>query len=441
MKTTLLCGDALEVLRTLPDNFASCCVTSPPYLGLRDYLVSGQIGQEVLPEEYVANLVAVFREVRRVLHDSGTCWIVMGDAYCGGGRTGKGGKQIWGGMEKSQSGRGLAYGQPTGKLPGIKTKDMLGLPWMLAFALRTDGWYLRRDIIWTKENCMPSSVKDRPTCNHETIFLLSKKPNYFYDYVAGLEDAVSASAHDVTGQGYAAPGQSPQKGSRPRGGKSAFRGQGHQRSTPSGPANRSGRDMQTVGPGIIRLAASGNKERRFGEDAGRPGSHLGRSVPWEGFKRNRRTVWSVPTVPFNGKKFGAQDHFAVFPLRLIEPMIQIATSEYGICSQCGTPWEREYRKKTVFLSGSGKAGKAPVGKHAGSEQVQSGEYDVRMGAYMAYETTCWKPTCACEAPPVPAVEPRKGKDAPRHIPMAGLLPNFDLTNEKLPVRLTPVEEE
>lgn len=149
--------NCLEGLRTLPDNSINCCVTSPPYFNLRDYGCDGQIGLEDTPEEYISQLVNVFREVKRVLKPDGTLWVNIGDSYAGSGK---------------------------GTLDGMKSKDLIGIPWMLAFALRVDGWYLRQDIIWHKPNPMPESVTDRCTKAHEYIFLLSKNSRYLYDYKA-----------------------------------------------------------------------------------------------------------------------------------------------------------------------------------------------------------------------------------------------------------------
>lgn len=185
----ILQGDSLEVLKTLPDNIIDCCITSPPYFGLRDYGVEGQIGLEETPEQYINKLVDIFHEVKRVLKDDGTLWVNIGDSYAGGaGR--------WGGSDflsdKQISNNGSLSQIPVSKKwqhKTIKSKDLIGIPWMLAFALRADGWYLRQDIIWHKPNPMPESVTDRCTKSHEYIFLLSKSQKYYFDYEAIKEDA------------------------------------------------------------------------------------------------------------------------------------------------------------------------------------------------------------------------------------------------------------
>jgi DNA modification methylase len=166
-------GDVLKVLKTFPDESIHCCVTSPPYWGLRDYGVEGQLGLESTPEEYVAKMVEVFREVKRVLRKDGTLWLNLGDSYNGSG--GAGGDYSKGGLKEGQP----KY--PGRKVATLKPKDLVGIPWMVAFALRADGWYLRQDIIWHKPNPMPESVKDRCTKAHEYIFLLSKNRKYYYD--------------------------------------------------------------------------------------------------------------------------------------------------------------------------------------------------------------------------------------------------------------------
>jgi DNA modification methylase len=179
---TLYAGDALEVLRTLPDRSVHMCATSPPFYGLRDYGAEGQIGLEESPDEWVARLVEVFREVRRVLRDDGTLWVEIGDSYAQAQIRDRRdlGPSEWGDRGGERYERGT-----TGN--GLKPKDLLGQPWLLAFALRADGWYLRSEIIWARPNPMPESVTDRPTKAHSTVFLLSKMPRYFYDQEATRE--------------------------------------------------------------------------------------------------------------------------------------------------------------------------------------------------------------------------------------------------------------
>lgn len=257
---SILLGDNLPSLRSLPDESVDCCVTSPPYFGLRDYGREEQIGLEETPELYIARLVAVFQEVRRVLKDQGTLWVNIGDSYAAqrggtsppaetlaGGENGKG-------DDDSKRGRKAGY-NPTRNASaiGLKHKDLIGIPWMLAFALRADGWFLRQDIIWSKPNPMPESVTDRCTKSHEYVFLLSKSKSYFYDHEAVKEPAVSAL--------------------RPR--------------------------EKSNGEGVTDI-----KER---------GSDTCCGVTGE--TRNKRSVWSVAPRPYAGA------HFAVYPPELIEPCI------------------------------------------------------------------------------------------------------------------------
>lgn len=178
--------DCLQGMKMMPDESVQCCVTSPPYWGLRDYGTKEQIGFEPSPEEYITNLVAVFTEVKRVLKSDGTVWLNMGDAYWGSGKAGKSSDYQTRHTEfGKQSKHTSRFGIPTtGKHPLLKAKDLIGLPWMLAFALRKDGWYLRQDIIWHKPNPMPESTRDRCTKSHEYIFLLSKAPRYYFDQEA-----------------------------------------------------------------------------------------------------------------------------------------------------------------------------------------------------------------------------------------------------------------
>ena len=258
MTYRVVTGDALETLKTLPSESASCCATSPPYWGLRDYGIEGQLGLEKTPEEYVEKVVAIFREVRRVLRNDGTLWLNLGDSYAGGGRAGKGGVQIWGGIESTNQKR--VYGAPTEKIKGLKTKDLVGIPWRVAFALQADGWYLRQDIIWHKPNPMPESVRDRCTKAHEYIFLLSKSERYYYN-----ADAIAEQANPLYKSRYKTPFYTGIKESSGSG-------------RPNGASN-----------------TGGMKEYR-------------------GY-RNRRSVWTVTTKPYKGA------HFATFPPDLVEPCI------------------------------------------------------------------------------------------------------------------------
>jgi site-specific DNA-methyltransferase (cytosine-N4-specific) len=185
-KTNIIQGDSRIILKHIPDNIFQSCITSPPYWGLRDYGVENQIGAEQDLFNYINDLVCVFREVRRTLKNNGSLWLNIGDSYTSGNRT-------WRDIDKKNPGRAMSYRPPTPK--GLKSKDLIGVPWKLAFALQEDGWYLRSDIIWNKPNCQPESVKDRPTRSHEYIFLLTKSEKYYYN-----SEAIKEATIDNKGQ-------------------------------------------------------------------------------------------------------------------------------------------------------------------------------------------------------------------------------------------------
>ena len=201
MSIKILQGSCLETLSSLEEKSVNTCVTSPPYWGLRDYGEDNQLGQEETPEKFVENLVNVFREVRRVLRDDGTVWLNLGDSYCGTGHKGDTKDMLISGG-KARNGQSFALNN---KVEGLKSKDLIGIPWRVAFALQADGWYLRQDIIWHKPNPMPESVKDRCTKAHEYIFLLSKSSKYYYDSEAikyGPENSNKRSVWTVTTKPY-----------------------------------------------------------------------------------------------------------------------------------------------------------------------------------------------------------------------------------------------
>ena len=280
-KSRIITGDALNVLTKIPDNHIDCCITSPPYYGLRDYGVAGQIGLEETPSEYIEKLVAVFREVRRILKNDGTLWLNMGDSYAGSGK----GRNADGTAYQDDSIFGIRNAQMGGIIQNstnieYKRKDLMGIPWRLAFALQADGWYLRQDIIWYKPNCMPESVKDRCTKSHEYIFLLGKSDKYYFDYEAIKEPAVGFNNIPPAGS----KGTSRLNSRRRKGNSKTFRGGAYINNQVF---NNSG--------DIIR-GSHGNTENTTG-------------------LRNKRDVWSVSTQ-------GCKDaHFATFPEKLVEPCI------------------------------------------------------------------------------------------------------------------------
>ena len=258
-------GDCVDVLKTLPDGIVNTCITSPPYFGLRDYGVDGQIGLEETPDQYVAKLVEVFREVRRILRDDGTLWLNLGDSYASDSKSGgrNDTKKMYG--EKSQQ---LSNHVKLKISHGLKPKDLIGIPWRVAFALQADGWYLRQDIIWHKPNPMPESVTDRCTKAHEYIFLLSKSQKYYYDNEAIKEPSVC----------YGSDARS---------------------------------DL-----GNIRYEG-----KRTKDTTGKNGQQ---SFVTINDTRNKRSVWTVSTKPFS------EAHFATFPEELISPCVLAGCPEGGL---------------------------------------------------------------------------------------------------------------
>jgi len=284
-------GDALERLREMPDESVQCCVTSPPYWGLRDYGVEGQLGLEERPAEFIAALA----KVRRVLRSDGTLWLNIGDSYAGswgaqsrGNMTGEAKSTLQGStILSARQIEAHPKGQrQTGTIreEGLKPKDLVGIPWALAFALRADSWYLRRDIIWSKPNPMPESVQDRPTSSHEYLFLLSKSRRYFYDAEAIRETATWAGPHS--------PAKIP------------------------------------YGQGFAQRSAEQERERQD-KQRGHSRRHAGFNDRWDSMSkeeqqalgRNKRSVWTIATRPY------PEAHFATFPPDLVEPCVLAGSKE------------------------------------------------------------------------------------------------------------------
>jgi DNA modification methylase len=286
-------GDSLATLRTLPDCSVQCCVTSPPYWGLRDYGADGQMGLESTPEEYVAGMVTLFREVRRVLADDGTLWLNLGDSYAT--QPGKGDNVPQTKWSRNTYPKSAAHRSI--ETPGLKPKDLCGIPWRVALALQADGWWLRQDIIWHKPNPMPESVTDRCTKAHEYVFLLSKSQRYYFDADAIKERSATLDPR------------------RPYGSEGGWQmdGRGAEK-RPNGKPRTAGHKTHKY---VTEYEASETEEHRT-----KSGLMKVADVPWE--KRNRRSVWTIPTQPFPGA------HFAVFPPKLIEPCIMAGCPEGGI---------------------------------------------------------------------------------------------------------------
>ena len=276
---TIINRDALCALRELPAESVHCCVTSPPYYALRDYGMDAQIGREDTPEQYIARLVEVFRELKRVLRPDGTFWLNIADTYCGTGSKGR--------YTDPKNPRGRDDGTfwlniadtycGSGMKAGCKQKDLIGIPWLLAFALRSDGWYLRSAIIWQKDNPMPESVRDRPSRCYENVFLLTKSKSYYYDAAAIAEPIAPTTA------------------ARYRGGRSA----GHKY------------DGEVPGQGKVQ-----------GINRARTGGYYDEALMPT--TRNKRDVWHINTVPYKG------GHFAAFPPKLAETCILAGCPKGGI---------------------------------------------------------------------------------------------------------------
>lgn len=399
--TKILIGDVRQQLRTLPAGSVHCVVTSPPYWGLRaygtdpqvwggnsacdhDWLDSswretrkndetagpkqrtnggsvgdrvenkadtcqkcgawrGELGSEPTPAKFVANIVEVFAEVHRVLRDDGTCWFNMGDCYATGG--GAVGRAPGGGDQGARFIRaGMINTQPNRmKLPGLKPKDLVGIPWRCAFALQDWGWFLRQDFIWSKRSPMPESVTDRATKSHEYVFLLTKRPRYFYDAFAVRETAVGGT-----------PGNKTHKGAT---------------------AYLNGDDKHRTKLGLTNMTASAH--------------------------RNMRSVWTLSSYPVKDA------HFATFPPSIPERCIKAGTSEHGCCPKCGAPWKRITKKHRIATrTGEGSKVNAMILHPESPYQDHSGTICGNRDPQRHTTETVhvgWQPWCKCDAgAPVPA---------------------------------------
>lgn len=349
-------ADVIDGLRSLPEKSVHCVVTSPPYWGLRDYGVEGQIGLESTPEEYLDKMVQVFREVWRVLRDDGTLWLNIGDSYANAQPRGR--------MEDQGD---LSTGDHGELIPkrdwscwSLKQKDLVGIPWRVAFALQADGWYLRSDIIWAKPNPMPESVMDRPTRSHEYVFLLAKSAKYFYD-----ADAVREQCEDFV------------------------------------PKEKAQNNCSTIRKEQIGRDATAIYPIRYCNPAG----------------RNRRDVWTITTQPT------PEAHFATFPEALVEPCIKAGTSERGCCSVCGAPMERVVEKGEPLEEWKATCGADSEGRYLGQsekwlkqdalgkqtytgfnaryKQQNASDVKRRILEGMRERISQWQPSCACNADVIP----------------------------------------
>lgn len=372
--------DALTFLQGLPDESVNCIVTSPPYFGLRDYGVDGQLGLEATPEAYVEALVGVFREARRVLRSDGTLWLNLGDSYAADSKWGgsTGGKHVEALHGNTAVGR-------TKRTTGLPDKNLLMIPARVALALQADGWLLRSVIIWEKPNCMPESVTDRPTTSHEYVYLFAKTGKYYYDAEAIKEPAIG------------------EKGNRKefRGGGSYTNGNSFNNSATRPnrtPGNHKNMSVPGRRPHSMHVARITGKNEQLGKR-----TYSGFNARWDDqaeplLKRNKRTVWTVATRAFK------EAHFATFPTELIEPMVLAGCPE-TVCSNCGAPHVRVTEREKIDVAEwrpyDGK--NAEMDDQAGHKRIQGNLRRLRAAGrdhdnpFPQHFTIGFKPTCTCDA--------------------------------------------
>ena len=384
MSTTIHVGNALDVLAGLPSESVHCCVTSPPYWGLRSYEGGeGMIGLEPTFDGHLENLVAVFREVRRVLRSDGTLWLNYGDAYTSGGRS------TYRSGVSDNKGHQVQDDMPRPPTPnGLKPKDLMMMPARVAMALQADGWWLRSEIIWHKPNPMPESCTDRPTNAHEKLFMLTKEPRYFYD-----ADAVRVPTLPTQRLSMNAVGSDT---GIKKSGTDEFNNRNTWKQT------RTCEEQAAIGANLRNVWTHEAQyqqpyDGKDGKDFADTGAQDARSVKSrivEGVRSGRisapnlKNVWKIPTHSFK------EAHFATFPPKLVEPCIKAGTSERGVCGECGAPWTRQV--DTV----KGGPVRTRNRREVGREETAAGfPQEIR------HTTTGWAPTCCdCHVPimtPVP----------------------------------------
>jgi DNA modification methylase len=366
MSVRILIGDVREQLRTLDADSIHCCVTSPPYWGLRDYGVDGQIGLESSPAAFIAVMVDVFEEVRRVLRPDGTCWINMGDSYATTATSAHQSRtHLTGGDDLNPAFR-------PGVPQGLKAKDLCMMPHRLAIALQDAGWWVRQDIVWSKPNPMPESVRDRCTKSHEYVFLLTKSDRYYFDQAAIAEPVAASSiarlAQDIENQvgSDRVPGKTNGNMKAVRSKRDSFKRDDSKRAVAI--PNQS---MGTHRPD--------RDESEYALDV-----------------RNKRSVWTIATQPYR------EAHFATFPPELPEVCIKAGTSERGHCPECGARWRREIAR--TFAPQSDVAIEKGV-RGAGEQKPMdlSNTWDGFPRGTTTMSTMGWVPTCECGRVPVPDI--------------------------------------
>lgn len=397
-------GNCIDLLKQIQKQSVNTCVSSPPYYALRDYGIeptnfpavdyslfgfnihveaqSVCLGLEKTPQEFIGHLVYIYRLVRETLTDDGTCWVNMGDSYSATGkkRT-KEQAARKSNLKGSIDGQIACKDQPSKIFEGIKPKDMLGIPWMLAFALREDGWYLRQDIIWGKRNCMPESVNDRCTKNHEYIFLISKSSKYFFDQTAILEPLAQSSvqrlSQDVENQTGSARGSGGLKHNGPMKAVATMLGSWSNSKYFKNDTMfvEDGRTLESKQKAISKSQSFKREKHHisepiFGQSQIQHRPNRKETEPTG--MRNKRSVWWIATEGFS------EAHFATFPQKLIEDCIKAGASEYGCCPICGNGYRRSVEthlvpgKKASFNSQYDERDQNSDGNDAGSNRMRDG---------------------------------------------------------------------
>ena len=398
MKHTIIQGDVLDGLRTLPDACVHCTVTSPPYYGLRNYGVDGQIGLEETPEQFIQKMVEVFREVRRVTRDDGVLWLNLGDSYSGS-MSSKGAVVNQNSMSAG-TGQDVGYrDKPMGIVNGYKQKDLMGIPWRVAFALQADGWYFRSAIPWIKRNCMPESTTDRPTSAIEYIFLMVKSAKYFYDSEA---IRVPATTHEdrpagvtrcrefgYNGKLQTADGAPPQfkrkEKKQDQTGNPTYTGFNERYKK----SHNHTSEEAAFGPSRDGFNRAGDR------NGDQPTRNYRNSDPffesWQGLYSESENPLAFIINP----QARPELHFATFPDLLAETCIKAGTSEYGCCPKCGAPYQR------IVEASGGTTGKS---WHPHTDDETTGQIGGFPSDGYTRQFKGWKPGCKCgEAERVPCV--------------------------------------
>jgi len=385
-------GDVLDGLRTLPDGCVHMCVTSPPYYALRNYGVDGQIGLEETPEQFIQKMVEVFREVRRVTRDDGVLWLNLGDSYNASGRGPSGKNGLCDQFER----QGFVGRAPSKGFESQKPKDLMGIPWRVAFALQADGWYFRSAMPWIKRNCMPESTTDRPTSAIEYIFLMTKSAKYFYDGEA-IRVPASYSADERKGRAktdHKSMQTNERNGIRPKKqdatGNPTYTGFNERWK-----GKHSATDDQAAGNRVLKNVKAAREESGSHDQPFGATRNYRNSDPffesWQGLYSEGGNPLAVVINP----QARAELHFATFPDLLAATCIKAGTSEYGCCPKCGAPYQR------IVEASGGTTGQS---WHPHADDGVTGQVGFKDDGSYRREFKGWKPGCSCGAgEPVPCV--------------------------------------